>query len=301
MSSASYFAQRKQNLVEHERDLARQHRRVEDNTALPQPSFRVGDNAAPPQNTKGQHQRKVGRGGLDRRAPVEDFDFHEDLAMGEGESGAPFSLRPGTNRRGSPAVKRRRITGWLLALASLAAGTGLAQGGDLLIDDFESGLRWVAESSADSVALSITTDNATQGRHSLLVTFPNTGRDKVVIGHREERDLTSITGLVLDVTNPQTNAVDLAIALQTGGKWMWFETAPVSMTPGLNRNVRFILTGKTFKTERTQMLPPAAQYAEALENPGELRRVNILIFPGRLNAVALYLDNIRWEEIKGRR
>ena len=184
----------------------------------------------------------------------------------------------------------------IAALAVLVLSQSLGQAKDILIDGFESGLNWEADNTNDEAVLTVVQANATEGTHSLLVAFPNKGRDKVIVHRSVNRDLTFISSLVLDATNPQTNDMEVAIALQTGSKWEWFESRPVTLKPGLNQNVRFDLTGKSFKSDRTETLEAALQYTDALNGVAELQRVSILIYTGTGEQLNLYLDNVRWEQ-----
>ena len=170
------------------------------------------------------------------------------------------------------------------------------QAKEILVDGFESGLNWEVDNKAEAVVLTVVQTNATEGTHALLIDFPKQGRDKVIVCHAVNRDLTSIGGLVLDATNPQSSALDVAIALQTGSNWEWFESKPVTLKPGLNKNVRFDLTGKKFKSNRTKTLDTALQYTDAVSNVAELQRINVLVYPGTAERVNLYLDNVRWEQ-----
>ena len=184
----------------------------------------------------------------------------------------------------------------IAVLASLVLSQSLGQAKDILIDGFESGLSWEADNTNDAVVLTVVQTNATEGTRSLLVAFPNHGKDKVIIHRSVNRDLTSISSLVSDALNPQTNDMEVAIALQTGSKWEWFESRPAIVKPGLNQNVRFDLTGKNFKSDRTETLETASQYTDALSGVADLQRVSILIYTGTGEQVNLYLDNVRWEQ-----
>ena len=191
---------------------------------------------------------------------------------------------------------RRVIHLGLLALVGLTLSQCPGRAKEIPVDGFESGLTWEADNLADGAVLTVVQTNATEGAHALLVTFTNQGKDKVVIHQAINRDLTSLSSLVLDAFNPQTHAVDVAIALQTGPKWDWFESPPVSLKPGLNRNVRFDLTAKTFKSDRTETLGAGLEYTDSLTNVTRLQRISVLIYIGSADQVGVYLDNLRWEQ-----
>jgi hypothetical protein len=184
----------------------------------------------------------------------------------------------------------------LLTLFGLALSQCTGRAKEIPVDGFESGLTWEADNPTDGAVLTVVQTNVTEGAHALWVTFTNQGKEKVVIHQALNRDLTSISSLVLDAINPQTNAIDVAIALQTGPKWDWFESQTVSLKPGLNRNVHFYLTGKTFKSDRTEVLGAGLEYTDALTNLTQLQRISILIYIGRADKVGVYLDNLRWEQ-----
>ncbi len=161
----------------------------------------------------------------------------------------------------------------------------------ILIDSFEGSLGWKSNPSGDLATLSIAPQNATEGKNSLHVSFQSTGKGKAVISHPESRDLSSINALVLDVTNPQATPVDIALALQTGASWTWFESKPFTLIPGLNKNVRFDLTKKDFKSTATQW-----QFTTVLGDIAQLQQIVLLIFPGQLKKVDVFIDNICWEQ-----
>jgi len=183
----------------------------------------------------------------------------------------------------------------LLTLLGLALSQCPGQAKEIPVDGFESSLTWEADNPTDGAVLTVVQTNVTEGAHALWVTFTNQGKEKVVIHQAANQDLTSISSLVLDAINPQTIAVDVAIALQTGPKWEWFESQPVSLKPGINKNVHFALTGKTFKSDRTEMLGAGLEYTDALTNLTQLQRINILIYIGNADKLDVYLDNVRWE------
>ncbi len=183
----------------------------------------------------------------------------------------------------------------LLVLLGLAISQGLGQGKEISVDGFESGLTWEADNPADGAVLTVVQTNVTEGAHALLVTFPNRGIAKAVIHHTANRDLTGMGSLVLDAINPQTNAVGVAIALQTGPEWQWFESQLVSLQPGINKDIHFDLTGKTFKSDRTKGLETGLEYTDALTNLAQLQRISIVIYIGRSAKISVYFDNVRWE------
>ncbi len=184
----------------------------------------------------------------------------------------------------------------LPVLLTLALSQGPGRAKEIPVDGFESSLTWEADNPTDGVILTIVQTNVTEGAHALLVTFTNRGNEKVVIHQAANQDLTSISSLVLDAMNPQTKAVDVAIALQTGPKWAWFESRPVSLQPGINKNVHFDLIGKAFKSDRTEGLGAGLEYTDALTNLTQLQRTSILIYIGDADKLAVYLDNVRWEQ-----
>ena len=191
---------------------------------------------------------------------------------------------------------RRVLRFGLLALLGLALSQCPGRAKEIPVDGFESSLTWEADNTTDGAVLTVVQTNVTEGAHALWVTFTNQGKDKVVIHKAANQDLTSISSLVLDAINPQTNDLNVAIALQTGSKWEWFESQPVSLKPGINKNVHFDLTGKTFKSDRTERLGAGLEYADALTNLTQLQRISILIYIGGADKVGVYLDNVRWEQ-----
>ncbi len=165
----------------------------------------------------------------------------------------------------------------------------------VLMDSFEESLTWTIDTSADLATLSISTLHATDGKQSLFVTVQDSGKDKAMIGHDEARDLTSISGIKLDVTNPMSTPVTISIAMLMGPKWWWTESKPITLQPGLNKNIWFDFTKKEFKTDKTESLELSKQFTQPIDYITQLKRLYILVFTGQLKKVNLFIDNIRWE------
>lgn len=105
-------------------------------------------------------------------------------------------------------------------------------------------------------------------------------------------DLSGAKSIVLDLYNSHHGGFGASLVLTTFGQtWQDFESQSVYLKPGWNRNIRFSLTGKTFKTRKTGW----KNYDSSVENPENCGKITLLLYNrGRIEASVL-LDNIRLE------
>ncbi len=164
----------------------------------------------------------------------------------------------------------------------------------ILVDSFEGTLTWKADTVGDPAILSIVPENATEGNNSLHVAFQNNGKGEAIIYREGNMDLSRSQTLLLDITNPQSAVVYIATAFQTGSDWVYYESKPVPLQPGLNKNVLFYLTSPEYRCAESQW-----KFSSNLRNRDQVQRINFLIFTGSFKTGDIYLDNIRLQQAQG--
>ncbi len=162
-----------------------------------------------------------------------------------------------------------------------------------LLDSFEGTLTWHADTIGDPATLSIVPENATEGKNSLHAVFQNMGKGEAIIYREANADLSRSTTLVLDITNPQGAIVFIATAFQTGSDWVYYESKPVPLQPGINKDVAFNLTSPEYCCAESQW-----KFSSNLRNRDQVQRINFLIFTGSYKTGDLYIDNIRLQQTK---
>ncbi len=177
----------------------------------------------------------------------------------------------------------------LLTIATLLVAPLLAE--TILVDGFEGVLTWKADTVGDPATLSIVPENATEGNNSLHVNFQNMGKGEAIIYREGNVDLSHSMSLMLDITNPQSEVVFIATAFQTGSDWVYYESKPVPLQPGLNKNVLFYLTSSEYRCAESQW-----KFSSNLRNRDQVQRINFLIFTGSYKTGDIYLDNIRLQQ-----
>lgn len=144
-----------------------------------------------------------------------------------------------------------RLTGADPAKVGRLTAADLATGNPVLVTGFEDGANPFAPDTVYSTAVdsSVKVTRTTEGTHAGYFYYENKQPDdKATFVLEADMDLTSATGVVFDAFVPGNDPVDAMLALNTGAKWDYFESAPKTLNPGWNRNISFSMNAKTFKS-----------------------------------------------------
>ncbi|MFA5339014.1 MAG: sugar-binding protein [Candidatus Omnitrophota bacterium] len=180
------------------------------------------------------------------------------------------------------------------ALAALAVNVAFAQP-DLLWESFEKEkLSWtpIPWDNAHEVGLSRVRDNATEGSRALRMDIKedvSKSKNKAGIFHEENLDL-SKHNLVLDIYVQSSEAASAAVGFETGNGWTYYESTPVKLKKGWNKDIVFVLDKANFECKRSKW-----NYNANLANRDDIRKVVILIYDTVMfEAETIYIDNIRF-------
>jgi len=127
---------------------------------------------------------------------------------------------------------------------------------------------------------------STEGEHSLQGTFnvllPN---GAAIFQTERPQDLRGTSALMFDIYVSEPN-LRVALAVSTGIDWEWHESEAVSLAMGWTKVT--IPLDRGFKTERSQW-----RHTQSVANLSDVRRISIIIFPGRQLQGTIFLDNLR--------
>lgn len=98
-------------------------------------------------------------------------------------------------------------------------------------------------------------------------------KDKTTIALDIKADLTSRTTLMVDVTNTDTKAVGLALAVLTDKGAKYFESPLTALNPGMNKEVTFDLTASNYKTP-----PDYKEYVARIAGLDSVLRLCFIIY-----------------------
>ena len=154
-----------------------------------------------------------------------------------------------------------------------------------VIDDFEDGqLRWRAQSWGDKAQVTIQPRGKTKEMKADYVRGSNT---KVALQRSFRADISDRGTLLVDIYNPGPKSEKIAIAMFTGpGYTGFFESMMNHAMPGMNKDVKFILTASNFKAAVTDWA-----YKSKLLNANQLNSIVLLVYPRGKGT--LHFDNIR--------
>ncbi len=190
---------------------------------------------------------------------------------------------------------KKMITALILALPAVFAASAAFAQPDLLWESFEKEkLSWasIPWDNAHEVELSVVKDNATEGNRALRMNIKedvSKSKNKAGIFHEENLDL-SKHNLVLDIYVQSSEAASAAIGFETGNGWTYYESTPVKLKKGRNKDVVFELDKANFECKRSKW-----EYTANLANRDDIRKVVILIYDtARFEAETIYIDNIRF-------
>jgi len=193
----------------------------------------------------------------------------------EGEAKKPEAKKaePEAKKPAAEGARRRRRTPRGLIR------TGKKEEAEWMIDDFEkSGNLWRVENWANPAACKI-------DKGQLQVT-PGAGKhDKTALARWARLDMSDRTAWVLDVQNGTAKPLKIALAFWCGRPAKYAESAPVTVKPGLQKDVVLDLKAATFKTEASKW-----RHTVKLAGADAAYRVCILFYNAK---GTVGLDNIR--------
>jgi hypothetical protein len=129
-----------------------------------------------------------------------------------------------------------------------------------------------------------------EGRE-MKVTFKGGEKAKVVVTRLVDLDLSHAKAVVLDLFSALPEGINASLLFATKPDWDGFETRPIFIRPGWNRNLRFPLTLGDFKSSRSQW----KNYDAAFEPRVEVGRLSILLYNLGVDGEAR-VDNLRIEK-----
>lgn len=125
---------------------------------------------------------------------------------------------------------------------------------------------------------------------ALKVAFRKGEKFKAAVARNVELDLASAKSLVLDLHSALPHGFNVALLFQTRPDWAGFESRPVFVRPGWNRNLRFPLDLDDFKSS----LKDWKQYDVPFKPRDQTARITILLYNLEADGAVL-LDNLRIE------
>jgi hypothetical protein len=165
----------------------------------------------------------------------------------------------------------------------------LFDGFDAALDD-EGNPLWQIEDWSSPAQLTI--QRAARGRalRAVFKGHPDAKNAKVAIARNVDIDLTEAKAIVLDVHSSLSHGFNVSLLLQTRPDWDGFESRPVFVRPGWNRNLRYPLNMDDFKSSKTEW----KTHTTPFKPRNSVGRIVILLYnhdtPGRV-----LLDNMRIE------
>jgi hypothetical protein len=128
------------------------------------------------------------------------------------------------------------------------------------------------------------------GGHELRVRMRAGEKAKVVLSRLVELDLTGAKSVVFDLHSGLQEGFNASLLFQTKPDWDGFETRPVYIRPGWNRDLRFPLTLDDFKSSKTGW----REYNTPFQPRAEVGRLSVLLYNLRVNG-DVRIDNLRVE------
>jgi hypothetical protein len=162
-----------------------------------------------------------------------------------------------------------------------------------LLDDFEKdaddqgNALWVVEdwgNPADSSFI-----RAAQGRE-LSVRMKSGEKSKVGVSRLVELDLSEAKAVVLDLHSGLPEGFNAALLFSVKPDWAGFETRPLFIRPGWNRNLRFPLSLDDFKSAKNEW----KEYNSPFQPRKEVARISVLLYNLHVDG-EVRIDNLRVE------
>ena len=128
------------------------------------------------------------------------------------------------------------------------------------------------------------------GGHELRVRMKSGDKAKVVLSRLVELDLSGAKAVVFDLHSGFQEGFNAALLFQTKPDWNGYETRPVYIRPGWNRNLRFPLTLDDFKSSKTGW----KEYNTPFQPRTDVGRLCVLLYNLHVNG-DVRIDKLRIE------
>jgi hypothetical protein len=126
-----------------------------------------------------------------------------------------------------------------------------------------------------------------KGQHSLCCEYDISVRGNAACFATESvPDLSGYTAIAFAIYSLVSHA-RVAFAFSTGGSYVWHETRDQPLQKGWIE-VTLDLDAKTFKTEASGW-----EHTAPLDDKANVRRIDVIFWPGQVGPGAMYLDDIR--------
>ncbi|MCE5300697.1 MAG: hypothetical protein LLG37_07485 [Spirochaetia bacterium] len=158
----------------------------------------------------------------------------------------------------------------------------------ILIDDFEEGpLRWTA-STGWSCAYTAEKASAEGAGNAMKAVFDlkNPGQN-AVFSMEGGWDMSDVYSIKFDVYNPADYSMSMTMALSTGDKWTWQESAGIKLKKGWNKDVTVYFKKMNWKNEKSgwsgSVIP---------DEISSVKRVSFVFNPPDLGKGYVLMDNV---------
>ena len=177
-------------------------------------------------------------------------------------------------------------------LAGMDLKSELATLGGVLLDGFEGPEHtlWAFDAADDEATAKYIEDGATQGKIALQITVCRKGsKGKINLRRDVELNLSHASALLFDLSAP-VDKLSAALAFKCAPGDVYQESEPIVLTAGLNRNVRFALDSRTWKSVQSKW-----EYNKPLINVNAVTRIMLLLFTENESSGSFLVDNLRVE------
>ena len=163
---------------------------------------------------------------------------------------------------------------------------------DYLFDGFERETLWYADTGSAATGRFLDNASVSEGRHSLKLTFKSVGpAGKAVYSRDASADWSSFGALLLDIYNPTDLAgMRCGIVVFSSGRYLAHEYITPPLVKGWNRNIRVDLKARCFSLASSEYNPTSY-----LTGRGDVKSVQIIVYPGASAEGEINIDNIRLE------
>ncbi len=180
--------------------------------------------------------------------------------------------------------------------ASVKAGASPKSSGIVLLEGFEGAASWMAVGKNwgdgdTSKAVAQSAAWASEGSKSLELSFNPMVKDKGATCFTEMMDITDFSpyeAILLDVNNPASSPMQVAVAVTTGEGWAWFESNVIDLPSGESKDLRVDLYTGSLKTASTNW-----EFKTDLLDSDDVRRVALKFFGPEGLSGSVFVDNIR--------
>ncbi len=157
-------------------------------------------------------------------------------------------------------------------------------------------LVWKTETWGNRAAVDLAPDGA--DGQALRVRMHPGVKSKAAVGYvvpveqGRRLDLRAARALVADLylAHPRPMPCSLVLTTQTDGRWSDFETAPVTLRQGWNRQVMFPIAGARFRSRATGW----DDYDAKMTGASSCGKVGFFFYNGQSVDTNVLIDNIRW-------